>query len=68
MGLDSPSSCTCHFSQVLQLPCRHVLAVLIVDRDTLQPETLSRERQKRRDTRQVRQDSADGLLAVLTNS
>ncbi|XP_065502062.1 LOW QUALITY PROTEIN: zinc finger SWIM domain-containing protein 1 [Caloenas nicobarica] len=68
MGLDSPSSCTCHFSQVLQLPCWHILAMLSVDRETLQLETLSREQQKGRNARQARYNSADGLLVVLTSS
>ncbi|NXL37864.1 ZSWM1 protein, partial [Glaucidium brasilianum] len=59
------SSCTCHFNQVFQLPCRHILAVLNLDRRTLQPEMLSRQWQKGWDAHQAGQDSADGLLEIL---
>lgn len=68
MGLDSLSSCACRFSQVLQQPCQHVLAVLSADRETLQPEMLSTEQQRGCDACEAKQDSADGLLAVLTSS
>lgn len=68
MGLDSLSSCACHFSQVLQQPCQHVLAMLSADRETLQPEMLSTEQQKGCDACEAKQDSVDGLLAVLTSS
>ncbi|KAM6120734.1 LOW QUALITY PROTEIN: zinc finger SWIM domain-containing protein 1 [Phoenicopterus ruber ruber] len=67
VDLKGLSSCTCHFNQVFQLPCRHILAVLNLDK-TLQPEMLSRQWQKGRDARQVGQDSADGLLEVLKSS
>ncbi|XP_009891820.1 PREDICTED: zinc finger SWIM domain-containing protein 3-like [Charadrius vociferus] len=62
------SSCTCHFNQVFQLPCRHILAVLNSDRKTLQLEMLSRQWQKGSDAHQAGQDSADGLLEVLKSS
>ncbi|XP_042657184.1 zinc finger SWIM domain-containing protein 1 [Tyto alba] len=62
------SSCTCHFNQVFQLPCRHILAVLNSDRKTLEPEVLSRQWQKGRDTQQARRDSANGLLEILKSS
>ncbi|NXW22504.1 ZSWM1 protein, partial [Circaetus pectoralis] len=62
------SSCTCHFNQVFQLPCRHILAVLNSDRKTLQPEMLSRQWWKGCDVRQAGQDSADGLLEILKSS
>ncbi|KAF1570223.1 Zinc finger SWIM domain-containing protein 1, partial [Eudyptes moseleyi] len=62
------SSCTCHFNQVFQLPCRHILAVLNSDRKTLQPEMLSRQWQKGRDAHQAGRDSADGFLEVLKSS
>uniref|UniRef100_A0A8C0EEC1 SWIM-type domain-containing protein n=1 Tax=Bubo bubo TaxID=30461 RepID=A0A8C0EEC1_BUBBB len=62
------SSCTCHFNQVFQLPCRHILAVLNLDRRTLQPEMLSRQWQKGCDAHQAGQDSADGLLEILKSS
>ncbi|KFQ89919.1 Zinc finger SWIM domain-containing protein 1, partial [Phoenicopterus ruber ruber] len=68
VDLKGLSSCTCHFNQVFQLPCRHILAVLNLDRKTLQPEMLSRQWQKGRDSRQVGRDSADGLLEVLKSS
>ncbi|NXG67024.1 ZSWM1 protein, partial [Hemiprocne comata] len=62
------SSCTCHFNQAFQLPCRHILAVLNSERKTLQPEMLGRQWQKGGHARQARQDSADGLMEVLTSS
>ncbi|NXK11689.1 ZSWM1 protein, partial [Herpetotheres cachinnans] len=68
VDLKGLSSCTCHFNQVFQLPCRHILAVLNSDRKTLQPEMLSRQWQKGCDTHQAGQDSADGLLEVLKSS
>ncbi|XP_009486903.2 zinc finger SWIM domain-containing protein 1 [Pelecanus crispus] len=68
VDLKGPSSCTCHFNQVFQLPCRHVLAVLNSDRKTLQPEMLSKQWQKGCDAHQAGQDSADSLLEVLKSS
>ncbi|NXJ89690.1 ZSWM1 protein, partial [Corythaixoides concolor] len=68
VDLEGLSSCTCHFNQVFQLPCRHILAVLSSDRKTLQPEMISRQWQKGCDARQAGQDSADGLLEVLKSS
>ncbi|NWH21172.1 ZSWM1 protein, partial [Grus americana] len=68
VDLKGLSSCTCHFNQVFQLPCRHILAVLNSDRKTLQPEMLSRQWQKGCDACQAGQDSADGLLEVLKSS
>uniref|UniRef100_A0A663E8V7 Zinc finger SWIM-type containing 1 n=1 Tax=Aquila chrysaetos chrysaetos TaxID=223781 RepID=A0A663E8V7_AQUCH len=62
------SSCTCHFNQVFQLPCRHILAVLNSDRKTLQPEMLRRQWRKGCDAHQAGQDSADGLLEILKSS
>ncbi|NXY77627.1 ZSWM1 protein, partial [Glareola pratincola] len=62
------SSCSCHFNQVFQLPCRHILAALNSARKTLQPEMLSRQWQKGNDAHQARRDSADGLLEVLKSS
>ncbi|KAM6053729.1 LOW QUALITY PROTEIN: uncharacterized protein VSU04_011184 [Chlamydotis macqueenii] len=61
------SSGTCHFGQVLQLPCRHILAGLS-SRQTLQPEMPSTQWQRGCDARQAGQDSADGLLEVLESS
>lgn len=64
-----PSSCTCHFSQTFQLPCRHLLAVLSSERKTLQPEMLHRRWQKERGTHQAGRDAADsGLLEILESS
>ncbi|KAM6194396.1 zinc finger SWIM domain-containing protein 1 [Sarcoramphus papa] len=68
VDLKGLSSCTCHFNQVFQLPCRHILAVLNSERKTLQPEMLSRQWQKGRDAPQAGQDSADGLLEILKSS
>ncbi|NXN33768.1 ZSWM1 protein, partial [Nycticryphes semicollaris] len=61
-------SCTCHFNQVFQLPCRHIMAMLNSYRKTLKPEMLSRQWQKGRDGHPAGQDSADGLLEVLKSS
>ncbi|XP_054074751.1 zinc finger SWIM domain-containing protein 1 [Rissa tridactyla] len=68
VDLKGLSSCTCHFNQVFQLPCRHILAVLNSDRKTLQPEMLSRQWQKGSDAHQAERDSADGLLEILKSS
>ncbi|NXR02850.1 ZSWM1 protein, partial [Sagittarius serpentarius] len=68
VDLKGLSSCTCHFNQAFQLPCRHILAVLNSDRKTLQPEMLSRQWRKGCDAHQAGQDSADGLLEVLKSS
>lgn len=68
VDLKGLSSCTCRFNQDFQLPCRHILAVLNLDRNTLQPETLSRQWQKGRDAHQAGRDSADGLLEILKSS
>uniref|UniRef100_A0A8B9Z4Q7 Zinc finger SWIM-type containing 3 n=1 Tax=Buteo japonicus TaxID=224669 RepID=A0A8B9Z4Q7_9AVES len=68
VNMKGPSSCTCHFNQVFQLPCRHILAALNSDRKTLQPEMLSRQWQKGCDAHQAGQDSADGLLEILKSS
>ncbi|KAM6053051.1 zinc finger SWIM domain-containing protein 1 [Theristicus caerulescens] len=68
VDLKGLSSCTCHFNQVFQLPCRHILAVLNSDRKTLQPEMLGRQWQKGCDARQAGRDSADGLLEILKSS
>ncbi|NXN44698.1 ZSWM1 protein, partial [Rhinoptilus africanus] len=68
VDLKGPSSCTCHFNQVFQLPCRHILAALNSDRKTLQPEMLSRQWQKGSDAHQARRDGADGLLEILKSS
>ncbi|NWU53297.1 ZSWM1 protein, partial [Dromas ardeola] len=68
VDLKGLSSCTCHFSQVFQLPCRHILAALNSDRKTLQPEMLDRQWQKGSDAHQARRDSADGLLEILKSS
>ncbi|NXV45003.1 ZSWM1 protein, partial [Uria aalge] len=68
VDLKGLSSCTCHFHQVFQLPCRHILAALNSDRKTLQPEMLSRQWQKGSGAHQARRDSADGLLEILKSS
>ncbi|NXS69213.1 ZSWM1 protein, partial [Pandion haliaetus] len=68
VDLKGLSSCTCHFNQVFQLPCRHILAVLNSDRKTLQPEMLSRQWRKGCDAHQGGPDGADGLLEILKSS
>ncbi|NXP55007.1 ZSWM1 protein, partial [Heliornis fulica] len=69
VDLKGPSNCTCHFNQVFQLPCWHILAVLNSDRKTLQPEMLNRQWQKGCDAHQAEQeDSVDGLLEVLKST
>lgn len=68
VDLKGLSSCTCHFNQMFQLPCRHILAVLNSDRKTLQPEMLGRQWQKGCDARQAGRDCADGLLEILKSS
>ncbi|NXJ11119.1 ZSWM1 protein, partial [Odontophorus gujanensis] len=55
--------CTCHFNQTFQLPCRHIQAVLNLERKTLQPEMLGRQWQKGCDVTQGRRD--DDLLEDL---
>uniref|UniRef100_A0A8C3PI86 Zinc finger SWIM-type containing 1 n=1 Tax=Calidris pygmaea TaxID=425635 RepID=A0A8C3PI86_9CHAR len=60
--------CTCYFNQVFRLPCRHILAVLTLDKKTSQPEMLSRQWQKGSDAHQAGQDSTDGILEVLKSS
>ncbi|XP_034643016.1 zinc finger SWIM domain-containing protein 1 [Trachemys scripta elegans] len=61
-------SCTCHFSQAFQLPCRHILAVLNSDKKILQPEMLSEQWQKEPNISQTGQNGTDGLLEVLKSS
>ncbi|XP_067410021.1 zinc finger SWIM domain-containing protein 1 [Emydura macquarii macquarii] len=61
-------SCTCHFSQAFQLPCRHILAVLNSDKKILQPEMLSEQWQKEPSISQAGQNGTDGLLEVLKSS
>ncbi|XP_009578530.1 PREDICTED: zinc finger SWIM domain-containing protein 1, partial [Fulmarus glacialis] len=68
VDLKGLSRCTCHFNQMFQLPCRHILAVLNSDRKTLQPEMLGRQWQKGCDARQAGRDGADGLLEILKSS
>ncbi|KAG6930105.1 zinc finger SWIM-type containing 1 [Chelydra serpentina] len=61
-------SCTCHFNQAFQLPCRHILAVLNSDKKILQPEMLSEQWQKEPNISQAGQNGTDGLLEVLKSS
>ncbi|NXP15492.1 ZSWM1 protein, partial [Thinocorus orbignyianus] len=60
--------CTCYFSQVFQLPCRHILAVLNSYKKTLHPEMLGKQWQKGSNPSEAGQDSASGLLEVLKSS
>ncbi|CAM4546060.1 unnamed protein product [Lepidochelys kempii] len=64
----SLKSCTCHFNQTFQLPCRHILAVLNSDKKILQPEMLSEQWQKEPNISQAGQNGTDGLLEVLKSS
>uniref|UniRef100_K7FQE1 Zinc finger SWIM-type containing 1 n=1 Tax=Pelodiscus sinensis TaxID=13735 RepID=K7FQE1_PELSI len=61
-------SCTCHFRQAFQLPCRHILAVLNSDKKVLEPEMLSKQWQKEPNVSQVLKsswnESLDKSLAV----
>ncbi|XP_075773183.1 zinc finger SWIM domain-containing protein 1 isoform X1 [Pelodiscus sinensis] len=61
-------SCTCHFRQAFQLPCRHILAVLNSDKKVLEPEMLSKQWQKEPNVSQAEQNGTDGLLEVLKSS
>uniref|UniRef100_A0A8C8S6T9 Zinc finger SWIM-type containing 1 n=1 Tax=Pelusios castaneus TaxID=367368 RepID=A0A8C8S6T9_9SAUR len=61
-------SCTCHFNQAFQLPCRHILAVLNSDKKILQPDMLSEQWQKEPNICQAGQNGTDGLLEVLKSS
>ncbi|XP_074868148.1 zinc finger SWIM domain-containing protein 1 [Carettochelys insculpta] len=61
-------SCSCHFSQTFQLPCRHILAVLNSEKMILEPERLSKQWQKEPDLCQAGQNGTDGLLEVLKSS
>ncbi|NXL94750.1 ZSWM3 protein, partial [Alectura lathami] len=62
------SSCTCHFNRALQLPCRHILAVLNSKRKTVLPEMLGRQWQRGCDFSLARQVCADPLLEDLESS
>ncbi|NWU99352.1 ZSWM1 protein, partial [Upupa epops] len=66
--LKDTRSCTCHFSQTFQLPCRHILALLRSEKKTLQPDMLGAQWQKGQNVHHAEQDSADGLLEILESS
>ncbi|NXO00452.1 ZSWM1 protein, partial [Rhinopomastus cyanomelas] len=68
VSLEDQRSCTCHFSQAFQLPCRHILALLHSEKRTVQPDMLGAQWQKGQDAHQAGQDSADGLLEILESS
>ncbi|NXS93003.1 ZSWM1 protein, partial [Jacana jacana] len=68
VDLKGPRSCTCHFNQVFQLPCRHIMTMLSSYRKILQPEMLSSQWQKGSNAHQAQQDGADGLLELLKSS
>ncbi|NXM69692.1 ZSWM1 protein, partial [Serilophus lunatus] len=68
VDLKDLNSCTCHFNQAFQVPCRHILAVLNSNRKPSQPEVPSRPRERGCDAHQAGQDNADGLLEVLKSS
>ncbi|KAJ7417442.1 hypothetical protein BTVI_32592 [Pitangus sulphuratus] len=53
VDLKGLSSCTCHFNQAFQLPCRHILAVLDSNRKPSQQEMLSRLWERGCDAHQV---------------
>ncbi|XP_066482294.1 zinc finger SWIM domain-containing protein 1 [Tiliqua scincoides] len=61
-------SCTCHFNQAFQLPCRHVLAVLKAEGKQLDPERIPAQWRKGHSASQPWQDGTNGLLEVLRSS
>uniref|UniRef100_A0A8D0H208 Zinc finger SWIM-type containing 1 n=1 Tax=Sphenodon punctatus TaxID=8508 RepID=A0A8D0H208_SPHPU len=64
----SPNSCTCHFSQTFQLPCRHILAMLNSDKKVLDLELVAEQWRKDRSVSQLGQSGSDGLFEVLKSS
>ncbi|XP_033009811.1 zinc finger SWIM domain-containing protein 1 [Lacerta agilis] len=58
------NSCTCHFSQTFQLPCRHVLAVLNSEGKDFEPGRIPARWRKGNSISQEGQSSTDGLLEV----
>ncbi|KAJ7332294.1 hypothetical protein JRQ81_014474 [Phrynocephalus forsythii] len=66
--LRGPSSCTCYFSQMFQLPCRHLLAVLNSEGKDVEPERIPVQWHKGGGPSPPGQASTDGLLEVLRSS
>ncbi|KAJ6662507.1 hypothetical protein lerEdw1_011643 [Lerista edwardsae] len=62
------SSCSCHFNQMFQLPCRHILAVLNAEGKDLEPERIPAQWRKEHSASQPGQSSTNGLLEVLRSS
>ncbi|XP_054837994.1 zinc finger SWIM domain-containing protein 1 [Eublepharis macularius] len=61
-------SCTCHFSQTFQLPCRHIVAVLNSEGKELEPERVPEQWHKGHSSSQPGQRSTSDLLEVLRSS
>ncbi|NXC47943.1 ZSWM1 protein, partial [Penelope pileata] len=68
VGQEGLGRCTCHFNETLQLPCRHIQAVLNSERKTLQPEMVGKQWWKENDDGQARRGCADALLEDLESS
>ncbi|XP_029467496.1 zinc finger SWIM domain-containing protein 1 isoform X2 [Rhinatrema bivittatum] len=64
----SLKSCTCHFSQTFQLPCRHILAVLNSDRKVIQSEMVNEQWHKKYTASDSKKPVAGGLLEILESS
>ncbi|XP_062835332.1 zinc finger SWIM domain-containing protein 1 [Anolis carolinensis] len=59
------SSCDCHFSQMFQLPCRHILAMLNSEGKELEPEGIHAQWHKGHEASQPEENGAEGLLEIL---
>ncbi|KAH0619371.1 hypothetical protein JD844_019420 [Phrynosoma platyrhinos] len=62
------STCTCHFNETFQLPCRHVLAVLNLEGRDLEPDRIPAQWHKGHGASQPEETGTDGLLEVLRSS
>ncbi|XP_042321640.1 zinc finger SWIM domain-containing protein 1 [Sceloporus undulatus] len=62
------STCSCHFSQTFQLPCRHILAVLNSEGKDVEPNRIPVQWRKGHGASQTEETGTDGLLEVLRSS
>ncbi|XP_060627780.2 zinc finger SWIM domain-containing protein 1 [Anolis sagrei] len=62
------SSCACHFSQQLHLPCRHILAMLNSEGKDLEPEWVPAQWRKGHAASQQEENGTEGLLEVVGSS
>ncbi|XP_068118152.1 zinc finger SWIM domain-containing protein 1 [Hyperolius riggenbachi] len=61
-----PANCTCNFNQCLQLPCRHVLAVITASDDVIKPDMLYKSWQRNpEEAESVLPVAADTLEIIL---